>query len=131
MDKEIKSLLESLKMALENVPEVGKTYDQQHADTHIQAIQDIEIALAPDEFICHDWAGWNEQMGRFTHLPSGDTLLCQRWMGQLEWEQAQAEWFKRYNPAILVHKCRSGAYRKTGDTMGSVGEIIQSLPERF
>jgi len=83
-----------------------------------------------NEFIAHDWCGLNEQYGRFTHMPSGDTLLCGGWMGQLDWDKAQLEWLQKYDPALVVHKCPDGPYRETGNTMGNVGEIVGRLRSR-
>lgn len=86
-----------------------------------------EVAAA---FIAHDWCGWNERFGRFTHMPSGDTLVCQGWMGQLDWDKAQAEWFQKFPGELMVHRCPNGAYRETGDTMGTVSEITARLEQR-
>jgi hypothetical protein len=82
------------------------------------------------DYIVHDWCGWNDQQGRFTHMPSGDTLLCQVWMGQSDWDKAQHEWFKKY-PGLTVHKCNTGPYRPTGDTYGTTEEIIERLAKRI
>jgi hypothetical protein len=80
-----------------------------------------------DKFIAHDYCGWNDRYGRFTAMPSGDTLTCQQWMGQLDWDKAQVEWFAKFDGALVVHKCGNGPYRETGKTMGTVAEIMARL----
>ncbi len=82
------------------------------------------------EFIAHDWAGWNENQGRFTHMPSGETLLCQRYWDQQEWDQAQLDWFRKYDETLTVHEC-PGAYSTDGDLMGTAGEICERLEKRL
>jgi hypothetical protein len=83
------------------------------------------------EFIAFDWCGWNEQQGRFTHMPSGKTLVCQQWMRQRDWDDAQMKWFQELSPELVVHKCLTGAYRETGETMGTVREIVARLEARL
>lgn len=80
-----------------------------------------------NEFIVHDWCGFNENYGRFTAIPSGKTLVCQGWMMQSDWDKAQFDWFSELDPSLVVHKCPRGPYRETGDTMGTVGEILARL----
>lgn len=75
------------------------------------------------EKIIHDWCGWMEQYGRFTHHPTGDTLVCQAWMGQSDWDNAQLEWFLKYPVDIAVNE-------EDGSFMGSVGEIVERLNDR-
>lgn len=81
-------------------------------------------------FIVFDWCGWNESNGRFTHMPSGDTLICKGWMGQREWDQAQSEFFAKY-PGVKVYRCLTGPYRKTDDLMGTTDEIVERLKTRL
>ena len=83
------------------------------------------------EFIVHDWCGWNERNGRFTHCPSGQTLVCRDWMGQRDWDDAQLTWFREFDGSLVVHKCPEGPYRETGNTMGTVAEIIGRLEVRL
>lgn len=85
----------------------------------------------PQAFIAHDWCGWNERNGRFTHMPSGKTLLCEDWMGQEAWDKAQLAWFTQLDENLIVHKCPDGPYRETGNTYGSVTDIIKKLKERL
>lgn len=95
---------------------------------------DSVIATTPElspQFVCHDWCGWNEKYGRFTHMPSGSTLVCRAWMGQSDWDSAQLEWFSKLDGDLIVHKCPTGPYRETGDTMGSVSEIVTRLNNRL
>lgn len=82
------------------------------------------------EFIAHDWAGWHERLGRFTHMPSGETLLCRGYWGQEEWDRAQLEWFRQYDGAVTVHEC-PGAYNPGGKLMGTVAEICDRLEKRL
>jgi hypothetical protein len=79
------------------------------------------------KFIAFDWCGFAELYGRFTAMPTGDTLVCRQWMGQREWDAAQLAWFEHYNPAVAVYRCLDGPYRETDDSMGTVGEIIERL----
>jgi len=86
----------------------------------------------PREFIAFDWCGWDDRYGRFTHVPSSDTLTQQAWMGQLEWNEAQLKWFQKWSPALVVHKnMQSGPYQETGDTFGTVGQIIDRLKAKL
>lgn len=89
-----------------------------------------EPKSSPD-FIAFDYCGWNEQQGRFTRVSDGKTLVCQRWMGQMEWDSAQLEWFKQMAPELVVHKCLEGPYRQTDDIFGSVKGIIDKLERRL
>lgn len=82
------------------------------------------------EFIAHDWAGWNENHGRFTHVPSGGTLLCRRYWGQEEWDKAQLDWLRQYDGTLTVHDC-PGAYNTDGKLMGTVAEICERLEKRL
>lgn len=82
------------------------------------------------QFVVFDWCGWNERYGRFTHLPSGETLVCQAWMGQLDWDKAQLEWFEKLDGSLVVHRCERGPYHETGDSMGTVSEIVHKLRSR-
>jgi len=82
------------------------------------------------EFIVFDWCGCNSNYGRFTHMPTGRTLVCQAWMRQEHWDDAQLKWFKQFDGNIVVHRCLSGPYHETGDTMGTVAEIIGRLEKR-
>lgn len=81
------------------------------------------------EFIAHDWCGWNEQHGRYTHLPSGKTLVCQGWMGQRQWDQAQLEYLEGF-PGLNVHDC-PGPYTTDGKLMGTTDEICERLRQRL
>lgn len=72
------------------------------------------------EFIAHDWCGWNENHGRFTHVPSDDTLVCQPWMKQHDWDKAQLEWFQKYPDTLTVHECPSTYTAEGTATMGTV-----------
>lgn len=81
-------------------------------------------------FIAFDWCGWNGNYGRFTHIPSGDTLVQPDCIGQREWDQAQMKWFSKY-PQLTVHRCPEGPYRETGDTMGTTDEVVTRLKERL
>lgn len=82
-----------------------------------------------EEFIAHDWCGWKQQYGRFTHMPSGDSLICQAWMGQSDWNMAQLGWFLKY-PGLTVYNC-VGAYTTDAPSMGTVNEIIIRLETRI
>lgn len=77
-------------------------------------------------FIAHDWCGTHGQYGRFTHIPSGETLVCQAWYSQKRWDEEQLEWFRQWPVDLVVYKCQQ-AYVKTNETYGSVGEIIERL----
>lgn len=81
------------------------------------------------EFIAHDWCGWNERYGRYTHMPSGDTLLCGPDMGQTQWDNAQLE-FLQQHPGLTVYEC-PGAYNTDGKSMGTTDEICARLRKRL
>lgn len=82
------------------------------------------------EFIAHDWCGYNDQYGRYTHVPNGTTLVCQAWMGQKDWDQAQLEFLQQF-PNLNVHDCPTGPYSTNGRLMGSTNEICARLKERL
>lgn len=82
-----------------------------------------------ETFIAHDWCGWNQQYGRFTHMHTGDTLICKASWGQSEWDQAQLEYFSKY-PGINVYDC-PGEYNRNGRLMGSTNEICERLEKRL
>jgi hypothetical protein len=81
-------------------------------------------------FIAYDWCGWNEQYGRFTHVPSGETRVCQTWMGQRDWDQAQLDFLQKY-PGLNVHSCPVGPYSTDGRLMGTTEEICERLRLRL
>ncbi len=70
------------------------------SDDTIQAQNEVRYA-AIQQVIIHDWCGWDEQYGRYTHSPSGDTLVCQAWMRQRDWDKAQLSFLQKY-PDIQV-----------------------------
>jgi len=82
------------------------------------------------EFIAHDWCGWNDNNGRFTHMPSGVTLLCQLYWTQKQWDRAQLDWFRKYAENLTVHEC-PGAYNMEGKLLGTVAEICGRLELRL
>ncbi len=59
-----------------------------------------------------------------------DTLVCQGWMGQRDWDKAQLEYFRKY-PGLVVYKCPTGPYRRTEETFGTTEEICQRLEARL
>ncbi len=77
------------------------------------------------EFIAHDWCGFDEKYGRYTHMPSGKALVCQKWMRQADWDKAQLEFLKQF-PGLNVHDC-IGAYTTKGKLMGTTDEICERL----
>lgn len=87
--------------------------------------------LPTPEFIAHDWCGFLDRYGRFTHLPSGQTLICEAHMDQEKWDRAQLRWFRQFSGTLVVHRCPVGPYRETGDSMGTVAEIIEKLKARL
>ncbi len=45
VDHELKAAVEQALQALQNVPQVGEVYDQQHSDTHLRAQLRLEQAV--------------------------------------------------------------------------------------
>lgn len=80
-------------------------------------------------FIAHDYCGWDERYGRYTHVPSGDTLVQRDAMGQANWDKAQLDYLAKY-PGLTVYKC-PGAYVPTGETYGTTDEICERLRKRL
>jgi hypothetical protein len=80
-------------------------------------------------FVAHDLCGWHLQYGRFTHMPSGDTLVQEDWMGQADWDKAQLAFFRKH-PGLNVHEC-PGAYNTNGKLMGTTDEICARLRQRL
>ena len=89
------------------------------------------LSVNRTSFIAFDWCGFNSCYGRFTAMPGGETLLQQAWMNQTQWDDAQLKWFAQFNGNITVHRCLSGPYHETGDTLGTVNEIIDRLTKRL
>jgi hypothetical protein len=82
------------------------------------------------EFIAHDFCGWNEQYGRYTHCPSGATLVCRPGMDQTAWDRAQLEFLSKL-PGLPVHSC-PGTYTTEGTRlMGTTDEICERLRSRL
>lgn len=81
------------------------------------------------EFIAHDYCGWNDRYGRFTHLPGCHTLVCQPWMDQRDWDEAQLKFLEAY-PGLTVHECPD-AYSTDGKPMGTTDEICERLRARM
>lgn len=82
-----------------------------------------------EQFIAHDWCGFGERYGRYTHLPSGDTLVCRPDMGQVEWDKAQLAYMKKY-PGLNVHEC-PGRYTTDDPLLGTVDDIIVRLEKKL
>jgi hypothetical protein len=78
-----------------------------------------------EEFIAHDWCGWNNNYGRYTHIPSGDTLVCKASMNQQQWDKIQLAFLSSYS-GISVYEC-SGFYSTDNPSMGTVEEICERL----
>jgi hypothetical protein len=58
--------------------------------------------MAGNEYILIDAAGWGGY-ARFTHYPSGDTLLYKRWMDDEEWARAVVAYLGKY-PGLMVRR---------------------------
>lgn len=84
-----------------------------------------------EHFIAFDWCGFNENLGRFTHMPSGDTLVQQPWMGQADWDNAQLRWFMKYSGLTVYDNARPGPYRPEGKIMGTTFEICERIQKRL
>jgi hypothetical protein len=82
------------------------------------------------EFIAFDWCGWNDRYGRYTHMPSGETLLCRPYFSQAEWDIAQLEWFKKF-PGLNVHDCPTGPYSTNGPLKGTTDELVEQLTAKL
>ncbi len=82
------------------------------------------------DFIAFDWCGFNENLGRFTHMPSGDTLV-QQGFDQRKWDQRQLEFFKKYPGLTVYNNERPGPYRPEGKVMGTTEEICARLERRL
>jgi hypothetical protein len=83
------------------------------------------------EFIAHDWAGMFERLGRYTHVPTGETLLCHAYYDQDAWDRAQLEFFKRFPGLVVYDNARSGPYRPEGRVLGVTDEICVKLAQRL
>lgn len=57
-----------------------------------------------EEFIALDWCGWNQQQKRYTHMPSGNTLICHNKSEELE--------FLRKYPDLKVYYCNESYFSK-------------------
>ncbi len=79
--------------------------------------------MAVSEQINHDWCGWDERYGRYTHSPSGDTLVCQGWMRQKDWDKAQLEYLQKY-PQVEV-------FNNKGESWGTTDTICAKLTEKL
>lgn len=74
------------------------------------------------EFIAVDFCGWNESITRYTHVPSGETLLETK----KAWATKRIEFLKKY-PGIPVHVC-PGRYTTEGTRcLGSTEEWAEKV----
>jgi hypothetical protein len=83
-----------------------------------------------EAFIAFDWCGWNENYGRFSHMPSCETLIQEGWMNQRDWDEAQLRWFEKF-PGLTVCRCPRGPYLLNDDIMGTTDEICTRLKARL
>lgn len=83
-----------------------------------------------EHFIAFDWCGSFQYYGRFTHCPSGDTLVQRQGMTQKIWDQTQLKWFRKY-PGLTVHNCSDCPYSSSAPSMGSTEEICERLEKRL
>lgn len=77
------------------------------------------------EFIARDGAGWMEARARYTHMPSGDTLLAQPWMSRDDWDERVLGFMSRY-PGLNIHSC-PGRYSTDEPIVGTSDGVIASL----
>lgn len=83
------------------------------------------------EFIAFDWCGWDEQHGRFTHVPTGETIVCRSGYDQSKWDAVQLAYFEKFDPTVPVHECPSRYTTEGTRPMGLTGEICERLRERL
>lgn len=83
-----------------------------------------------NQFVAHDWAGWNNGYERYTHMPSGDTLVSSRFDGAFAWNKAKLEWFQKYDGSLTIHAC-PGAYTTDGRLIGTIEEQIEQLKKQM
>jgi hypothetical protein len=56
--------------------------------------------MSEQERIDQDFAGWGE-WARYTHSPSGDTLLRKPYMSSDEWHALKRDWLAKY-PGVPI-----------------------------
>jgi hypothetical protein len=83
------------------------------------------------EFVAFDWCGWDERQGRFTHMPSGKTIVQGVDATQKGWDAKQLAFFKEYPPSTPVCRCPDGPYRLNDNRMGTCGSIVDKLTSRL
>lgn len=80
-------------------------------------------------FIAFDHCGFNNQYGRYTHIPGGETLVCLSGWGQKEWDKAQLVFFSKY-PGLTIYHC-PGIYRANNQPLGNTDELCAKLKLRL
>ena len=73
----------------------------------------------PESFIAFDYCGWNESTGRFTVMPTGETLLYRS-------EKTLLEFLAKF-PGLPVYSC-PGRYTTVGTKpLGTTEEICERV----
>lgn len=63
----------------------------------------------PEEYILLDFAGFNHDLARFTHYPSGDTCLAQPWMQHSDWVKKRDPFLAKY-PDVTIRTKNGNLY---------------------
>lgn len=82
------------------------------------------------EFIAYDHAGWNDRHERFTHVPSGKTLLSQPHWSEPEYLKRRLDWYRQFDASLTVHAC-PGSYSTDGRLLGTVGDICERIEAKL
>ena len=90
--------------------------------THVVKTSWIEKVETPSEFIAMDFAGWNQSNKRFTHVPSGKTLVRPPHASETEWHAKRSEWFSQWDSTLNIHDGRE-RYSPNTKIIGTVEKM--------
>jgi hypothetical protein len=79
-------------------------------------------------FIASDWCGWGDRYGRYTHIPSGETIIEYPYDDQSSWDARQVAFFRRH-PGLRVYVCL-GRYTDEWEPTGTTDEILAKWEAR-
>ncbi len=82
-----------------------------------------------DTFIAYDHCGWEGTSDRYTHMPSGDTLLETRELGEVARLNKRIAFFAKY-PGLNIHRC-PGAYSMREKVIGTTDQRRQEAQDKL
>ncbi len=84
-------------------------------------------ADSPTAFIAQDTCGWNDSHIRYTHMPSGHTLVSQPDMSRRDWAARKLAFMQKY-PGLNIHRCPS-RYTTEAPIIGTTDDCVRTMLE--